>query len=59
MTISENRNIIIVGVGSLMTKSLALWLASLGWNIALMSRSEQNPSAIAKEVREAQKSPAA
>ncbi|RAH47304.1 NAD(P)-binding protein [Aspergillus brunneoviolaceus CBS 621.78] len=59
MTISENRNIIIVGVGSLMSKSLALWLASLGWNIALISRSEQNLSAIAKEVREAQKSPAA
>ncbi|PYH79254.1 NAD(P)-binding protein [Aspergillus uvarum CBS 121591] len=59
MTISENRNIIIVGVGSLMSKSLALWLASLGWNIALVSRSEQSLSAIASEVREAQKTPSA
>ena len=57
MSVSENRNIAIVGVGSLMSKSLALWLASLGWNIALVSRSEKNLSAIADEVRQtAQKS---
>ncbi|KAE8365649.1 hypothetical protein BDV27DRAFT_126570 [Aspergillus caelatus] len=55
MTVSENRNIAIVGVGSLMSKSLAVWLASLGWNIALVSRSEKNLSAIADEVRHAQK----
>ncbi|KAE8154158.1 hypothetical protein BDV25DRAFT_148028 [Aspergillus avenaceus] len=55
MTVSENRNIAIVGVGSLMSKSLAIWLASLGWNIALVSRSEKSLSAIADEVRHAQK----
>ncbi len=54
MTVSQNRNIAIVGVGSLMSKSLAVWLASLGWNIALVSRSEKNLSAIAEEVRHAQ-----
>ncbi|PYI35497.1 hypothetical protein BP00DRAFT_442669 [Aspergillus indologenus CBS 114.80] len=40
-----------------MSKSLARWLASRRWNIALISRSVQNRSAIASEVREAQKSP--
>lgn len=55
MTVSENRNIAIVGVGSLMSKSLAVWLAGLGWNIALISRSEKSLSAIADEVRQAQK----
>ncbi|KAE8374825.1 hypothetical protein BDV26DRAFT_32006 [Aspergillus bertholletiae] len=54
MAIGENRNIVIVGVGSLMSKSLAIWLASQGWNIALVSRSERNLSAIAAEVRQAQ-----
>lgn len=38
-----------------MSKSLAVWLASLGWNIALVSRSEKSLSAIADEVRRAQK----
>lgn len=56
MSVSENRSITIVGVGSLMSKSLALWLATLGWNIALVSRSETSLSAIANEVRRAQKS---
>lgn len=56
MTVSENRNIAIVGVGSSMSKSLAMWLASLGWNIALISRSEQSLSAITEEVKRAQKS---
>lgn len=37
-----------------MSKSLAVWLASLGWNIALVSRSEKSLSAIAEEVRQAQ-----
>ena len=55
MTVSENRNIVIVGVGSSMSKSLAMWLASLGWNIALISRSEQSLSAITEEVKRAQK----
>lgn len=54
MTVSQNRNIAIVGVGSLMSKSLAVWLASLGWNIALVSRSEKNLAAIAEDVRHAQ-----
>ncbi|PLB52000.1 NAD(P)-binding protein [Aspergillus steynii IBT 23096] len=54
MTVSPNRNIAIVGVGSLMSKSLAIWLASLGWNIALISRSEKSLSNIADEVRQAQ-----
>ncbi|OOF93296.1 hypothetical protein ASPCADRAFT_7528 [Aspergillus carbonarius ITEM 5010] len=54
MTVSGNRNIAIVGVGSLMSKSLAIWLASLGWNIALVSRSEKNLSSIANEVHQAQ-----
>lgn len=55
MAVSENRNIAIVGVGSRMSKSLAVWLASLGWNIALVSRSEKSLSVIADEVRQAQK----
>ncbi|KAB8068099.1 hypothetical protein BDV29DRAFT_185094 [Aspergillus leporis] len=55
MSVSENRNIAIVGVGSSMSKSLAIWLASLGWNIALVSRSGKSLSAIADEVRRAQK----
>lgn len=55
MSVSENRNIVIVGVGSLMSKSLAIWLASLGWNIALVSRSEKSLSAITDEVHRAQK----
>lgn len=54
MTVSENRNIAIVGVGSSMSKSLAMWLANLGWNIALISRSEQSLSAITEEVKRAQ-----
>ncbi|KAB8230253.1 uncharacterized protein BDW43DRAFT_285956 [Aspergillus alliaceus] len=55
MSVSANRNIVIVGVGSSMSKSLAIWLASLSWNIALVSRSEKNLSAIADQVRQAQK----
>lgn len=54
MTVSENRNIAIVGVGSSMSKSLAMWLANLGWNIAPISRSEQSLSAITEEVKRAQ-----
>ncbi|KAJ5928879.1 hypothetical protein N7466_007835 [Penicillium verhagenii] len=54
MTVSKNRTIAIVGVGSSMSRSLALWLASLGWNIALISRSEKNLSTIADEVKNAQ-----
>jgi len=38
-----------------MSKSFAIWLAILGWNIALVSRSEKDLSAIADEVRRAQK----
>lgn len=38
-----------------MSKSLAMWLASLGWNIALISRSKQSLSAITEEVKRAQK----
>ncbi|OJK05183.1 hypothetical protein ASPACDRAFT_74700 [Aspergillus aculeatus ATCC 16872] len=51
MGVSTNRNIIIVGVGSSMSRSLAMWLASLGWNIALISRSERSLAAISEEVR--------
>ncbi|PYH40419.1 NAD(P)-binding protein [Aspergillus saccharolyticus JOP 1030-1] len=51
MAISANRNIIIVGVGSAMSRSLAMWLASLGWNIALISRTETSLASIAEEVR--------
>ncbi|KAJ5141381.1 NAD(P)-binding protein [Penicillium atrosanguineum] len=51
MTVSEGRSIIIVGVGSSMSRSLAIWLATLGWHIGLISRSENNLFAIAEEVR--------
>ena len=51
MTVSQGRSIIIVGVGSSMSRSLAIWLASLGWHIGLISRSENRLSAIAEEVR--------
>ncbi|ODM16449.1 hypothetical protein SI65_07956 [Aspergillus cristatus] len=51
MSVSGNQNIVIVGVGSLMSKSLAIWLASLGWNIALVPRSEKSLFAIADEAR--------
>ncbi|KAI9933664.1 hypothetical protein ASPWEDRAFT_30494 [Aspergillus wentii DTO 134E9] len=55
MSVSGNRRIAIVGVGSAMSKSLATWLATLGWNIALISRSEQNLSKIAQDVIRVQK----
>ncbi|KAJ5457761.1 hypothetical protein N7475_009149 [Penicillium sp. IBT 31633x] len=55
MAISENRTIAIVGVGSSMSRSLALWLGSLGWSIALISRSEKTLSTIANEVKNVQK----
>lgn len=51
MTVSQGRSIIIVGVGSSMSRSLAIWLASLGWHIGLISRSENRLSVIADEVR--------
>ncbi|CAG8189695.1 unnamed protein product [Penicillium olsonii] len=54
MTASENRSIAIGGVGSSMSRSLVLWLASLGWNVALLSRSENTLSTIANEVKKAQ-----
>ncbi|PWY69967.1 NAD(P)-binding protein [Aspergillus eucalypticola CBS 122712] len=54
MTVSSNRSIAIIGVGSTMSRSLALWLASVGWNIALVSRSENSLSKIADEVKAAQ-----
>jgi len=57
MAVSENRSIAIVGVGPSMSRSLALWLASLGWNIALISRSEDNLSKFATEIKKAQKNP--
>ncbi|KAJ5986314.1 Protein flp [Penicillium sp. IBT 35674x] len=57
MAVSENRSIAIVGVGPSMSRSLALWLASLGWNIALISRSEETLSKIATEIKNAQKNP--
>ncbi|KAH8433424.1 uncharacterized protein LDX57_011058 [Aspergillus melleus] len=56
MSVAPNRNIAIIGVGSTMSRSLALWLASVGWNIALVSRSENNLSKIADEVKAAQTS---
>lgn len=56
MNVSPNRSIVIIGVGSAMSRSLALWLANVGWNIALISRSEKNLSNIADEVKAAQKS---
>lgn len=37
-----------------MSRSLALWLASVGWSIALISRSENTLSRIADEVKVAQ-----
>ncbi|KAJ5752132.1 hypothetical protein N7520_009049 [Penicillium odoratum] len=55
MAVSEKRRIIIVGVGSFMSRSLALWLAGLGWNIALVSRTQKSISAIASEVVAAQR----
>ncbi|KAJ6109952.1 hypothetical protein N7486_002187 [Penicillium sp. IBT 16267x] len=57
MVVSENRSIAIVGVGPAMSRSLALWLASLGWNNALISRSEENLSNNVAEIKNAQKSP--
>ncbi|RAL15470.1 uncharacterized protein BO97DRAFT_468387 [Aspergillus homomorphus CBS 101889] len=51
MNISANRTSIIVGVGFSMSRSLAMWLASLGWDIGLISRSEKSLAAIAEEVR--------
>src|SRR4051812_10746936 len=54
MTLNENRTIAIVGVGSSMSRSLAPWLATLGWNIALVSRSEKTLSIIANEVKKIQ-----
>lgn len=54
MSVSPNRTIAIIGVGSTMSRSLALWLASVGWNIALVSRSENSLSRIAREVQAAQ-----
>ncbi|KAJ5764509.1 hypothetical protein N7533_003190 [Penicillium manginii] len=56
MSVTPNRTIIIVGVGSTMSRSLALWLANLGWNIALVSRSENSLSKIADEVKAARTS---
>jgi NAD(P)-dependent dehydrogenase (short-subunit alcohol dehydrogenase family) len=56
MSVSPNRTIAIVGVGSSMSRSLALWLASVGWNIALVSRSENSLSKISDEVKAAQTS---
>ncbi|OJJ71763.1 hypothetical protein ASPBRDRAFT_43142 [Aspergillus brasiliensis CBS 101740] len=54
MNVSPNRTIAIIGVGSTMSRSLALWLASVGWNIALVSRSEKSLSKITEEVKAAQ-----
>ncbi|GKZ16500.1 hypothetical protein AbraIFM66951_000272 [Aspergillus brasiliensis] len=54
MNVSPNRTITIIGVGSSMSRSLALWLASVGWSIALVSRSEKSLSKIADEVKAAQ-----
>lgn len=54
MSVSPNRSIAIIGVGSSMSRSLAIWLASMGWNIALVSRSENSLSRIANEVQAAQ-----
>lgn len=56
ISVSPNRTIIIVGVGSTMSRSLALWLANLGWSIALVSRSENSLSKIADEIKAAQTS---
>jgi NAD(P)-dependent dehydrogenase (short-subunit alcohol dehydrogenase family) len=55
MSSAQTRTIAIVGVGPSMSRSLALWLASLGWNIVLIARSERNLSAIAEEARAVQK----
>ncbi|KAI9043915.1 NAD(P)-binding protein [Aspergillus affinis] len=56
MSVAPNRTVTIIGVGSTMSRSLALWLASVGWNIALVSRSEGSLSKIADEVKAAQTS---
>ncbi|KAK1139205.1 hypothetical protein N8T08_001200 [Aspergillus melleus] len=56
MGVAPNRNIAIIGVGSTMSRLLALWLASVGWNIALVSRSETSLSKIADEVKASQTS---
>ncbi|KAJ5766321.1 uncharacterized protein N7511_003937 [Penicillium nucicola] len=59
MSSQQPRTIAIVGVGPSMSRSLALWLASQGWNIALIARSEKTLSAIAEEAKAVQKNPKA
>lgn len=54
MSVSQYRTIAIIGVGSTMSRSLALWLASVGWNIALISRLEKSLSKITEEVKASQ-----
>ncbi|KAL4901068.1 hypothetical protein BDW74DRAFT_160690 [Aspergillus multicolor] len=50
MRFQPSRTIAIAGVDST-TRSLALWLASLGWNIALVSDSEEKLSSAASEAQ--------
>jgi short-subunit dehydrogenase len=46
----EPRSIIIVGVGPFISSSLAHRLATEGWNIALLSRSQDKLLALAEEL---------
>jgi NAD(P)-dependent dehydrogenase (short-subunit alcohol dehydrogenase family) len=46
----ESRSIIIVGVGPFISTSLARRLAKEGWNLALLSRSEDKVLALAEEL---------
>ncbi|KFY39699.1 hypothetical protein V494_03876 [Pseudogymnoascus sp. VKM F-4513 (FW-928)] len=49
MPLNPNRNIIIVGAGPFISRSLTHYLASQNWHIVLISRTEQNLRAYALE----------
>ena len=48
----DSRSIIIVGVGPLISSSLAHRLAAQGWKIALLSRSQDKLDALAKALKD-------
>jgi short-subunit dehydrogenase len=50
--IADSRSIIIVGVGPFISSSLAHRLASQGWKIALLSRSQDKLDALAKTLKD-------
>ena len=49
---ADSRSVIIVGVGPLISSSLAHRLAALGWKIALLSRSQDKLDALAKALKD-------